>query len=281
MEWIDALNAVLRSIEEGLSGELDMETLAKSIHFSHFYLQRMFAMLTDMALSEYVRQRRLSAAGQELQTTGAKVIDVALKYGYETPESFQKAFRRFHGVTPSQAKRGYAQLKFLSPLKLQVNLTGGSIMDYRFEHMGEFTIVGMERRFGFEDSFAKVPQFWAEYFQAGHNKVVMGEFGVCIDDEGGPLFSYLIADPCDKDAPAPEGYVKRTIPEHDWVKFKAVGAMPDAIQKVNRQIYSEWLPNNQEFERAANIDLEHYTMGDSSKGDYISEVWLPVRRKKA
>lgn len=173
MEWIDALNTVLKTIEDDLTGELDMASLARRINFSHFYLQRMFAMLTDMPLSEYVRARRLSAAGHELQTTDAKVIDVALKYGYETPESFQKAFRRFHGITPSAAKRNDAQLKYLNPLKLQVNLTGGSIMDYRFEHMGEFIIVGMERRFGFENSFEKVPKFWDDYFKGGYEKYVI------------------------------------------------------------------------------------------------------------
>lgn len=278
MEWIDALNAVLRHIEDDIGGELDVARLAERIHFSHFYLQRMFAMMTDMTLSEYVRQRRLSLAGQELQATDAKVIDVAFKYGYETPESFQKAFRRFHGVTPSAAKRTRAQLRFFSPLTLHVELRGGSVMDYSVEQMGELTVVGKERRFQYETSFREIPKFWEEYF-AGDTPPVDGCLGICVEDGGKGDFIYAIASFWEKDKPVPEGYAMRTIPAHMWVKFKVVGALPEALQKVNRQVFGEWLPNNAEYEMAAGINIEMYTMGDTMSDAYESEIWLPVKKK--
>lgn len=278
MEWIDALNAVLRHIEDDICGDLDTARLAERIHFSHFYLQRMFTMMTGMTLSEYVRQRRLSLAGQELQATDAKVIDVALKYGYETPESFQKAFRRFHGVTPSATKRMRAQLRFLSPLTLHVELRGGSVMDYAVEEMGEMTIAGKERRFRYDSAFREIPGFWEEYF-AGGRPPVDGCLGVCVEDGSKDDFIYAIASFWKDDAPVPEGYVKRKIPAHTWVKFKAVGALPEALQKVNRQVFGEWLPNNAEYEMAEGIGIEMYTMGDTAADDYESEIWLPVRKK--
>ncbi len=278
MEWIDALNAVLRHIEDDMCGELDVSKLAERIHFSHFYLQRMFAMMTDMSLSDYVRQRRLSVAGQELQATDAKVIDIALKYGYETPESFQKAFRRFHGITPSAAKKIRAQLRYFNPLTLHVELKGGSVMDYTVEQMGLLTVVCKERRFQYETCFREIPKFWEEYY-GGETPPVDGCLGICFEEAGKSDFVYAIASFWEPDAPVPEGYVRRTIPAHTWVKFKVVGALPHALQNVNRQVFGEWLPNNAEYEMAEGINIEMYTMGDTDSADYESEIWLPVKKK--
>lgn len=278
MEWIDALNAVLRHIEDDICGELDTARLAQRIHFSHFYLQRMFAMMTDMTLSEYVRRRRLSLAGQELQATDVKVIDVALKYGYQTPESFQKAFRRFHGVTPSAAKKSRVQLRFMNPLTLQVELKGGSVMDYSIENMGQMTIIGKERRFNYETSFQEIPLFWEEYFSCG-TPPVDGCVGLCMDDGHKSDFLYSIASFWEEGAPVPAGYVRRMIPAHTWVKFKVVGALPKALQVVNRQVFNQWLPNNAEYEMAEGINMEIYSEGDTTSDDYESEIWIPVRKK--
>lgn len=281
MEWIRCINRMLRYVEEHLADDLDIRTIAKEVSFSPFYLQRMFTMMTDMTVAEYVRQRRLSAAGQELQATDAKVLDVALKYGYETPESFQKAFRRFHGVTPSAAKRTHVQLRYLNPLQIQVQLTGGKIMDYRVEDMGEMQIVGMERRFSYEDAFAQIPRFWDAYCEQGLQAVVPGCLGVCIDEADKPDFAYLIASLYEAGAPVPEGFVLRTIAPHTWVKFRSVGPLPGALQRVNRQIFTEWLPNNQEYDLAEGLNIEMYTMGDMSGDDYVSEIWIPVVKKQA
>ena len=276
MEWIDGINRALRYVEAHLESGLNIAMLARESCFSQFYFQRMFAMLTDMTLSEYIRSRRLSQAGQELQMTGAKVIDVALKYGYETPESFQKAFRRFHGVSPSMAKRTRIQLRYLNPLQIQVILTGGTLMDYSVESIGKLTFLGMERRFCYDDCFKKIPEFWSEYYAQGMQNTVPGYLGVCLDREDGPDFTYLIASFCDGDAPVPKGYVKLTLQPHTWVKFRAVGKIPSAIQRVNRQIFTEWLPNNPEYALADNINIEMYTEGDMDGDDYVSEIWIPV-----
>ena len=103
MEWIASINRALRYVEDHLTDDaLNVEAVAKVTAYSPFYLQRLFYVLTDASLADYIRGRRLSAAGQALQG-GAKVLDTALRYGYESPESFAKAFRRFHGVSPSAA----------------------------------------------------------------------------------------------------------------------------------------------------------------------------------
>ncbi|MDD3212849.1 MAG: AraC family transcriptional regulator [Eubacteriales bacterium] len=280
MEWIAGLNRVLRYVEEHLTDpDLSVETLSRVGAYSSFYLQRVFYILTEISLSDYIRQRRLSMAGQELQATGAKVIDVALKYGYETPESFQKAFRRFHGVTPSAAQRSRVQLRYINPLQIQVKLTGGSIMDYSLETLGGMTVIGLGRKFNYEDALKKIPGFWDEYYQKGLNQQVPGMIGVCFDNDDGPDFTYLIGSFCEPDAAVPEGFEKHTIAPYTWAKFRAVGPMPDALQKVNRQIFTEWLPNNSDFDLAEGVNIEYYTEGDMQAKDYESEIWLPVRAK--
>ena len=280
MEWIASVNRALRYVEEHLTDEtLSVEAVARVTAYSPFYLQRLFYILTDLSLSDYIRQRRLSMAGQELQSAGARVLDVALRYGYDTPESFLKAFRRFHGVTPSAVQRSRVQLRYLNPLQIKVELTGGSIMDYSVENIGKLTVVGKVRMFTYENAFADIPKFWDDYYAANLHRKVCGCLGICFDEDDSPEFAYMIGAFCEPDAPVPEGFEKREIAAHLWAKFRAVGPMPTSIQTVNRQIFTEWLPNNTEYDLAEGVNIEMYTEGDNKAEDYVSEIWIPVKRK--
>ncbi len=279
MEWIECIGRALAYVEDHLTdGELNAETVAKAAAYSPFYLQRLFYVLTDGTLAEYIRGRRLSMAGQVLQAGGAKVLDVALRFGYETPESFQKAFRRFHGITPSAAQRTRAQLRYLSPLTIKVELTGGSIMDYTVENMGEMTVLGKVQRFSLDTAFEQIPGYWDAYCAQGLHETVCGYLGVCFD-ETATDFAYMIGGFYEAGTAVPPGFETRAFAPHTWAKFRAVGALPAAIQKVNRQIFTEWLPGNAEYELADTLNIEMYTKGDMAAADYVSEVWLPVRRK--
>lgn len=304
MEWAEALNRMLKYIEAHLEDELQIEMIAKEAHFSSFYLQRVFAVMTGMSIAEYIRGRRLSMAGQALQATDAKVLDVALRFGYDTPESFQKAFRRFHGITPSAAKRTRVQLKYLNPMQIEVILKGGGIMDYAIENIGELTIIGKAHTVEHDRAFERVPELWCEYGRQGLWEVNPGYLGICFSDgsddgkahcqagdSDGKTFTYVIGCFADKEKDeAPEGFIKWTLPAQTWAKFRAVGPTPKAIQSTNRQIYTEWLPNNPDYELVSDCDkgeqgymlpmnIEMYTEGDMDKDDYVSEIWIPVRKK--
>lgn len=279
MEWIEGMNRAMRHVEEHLTDDaLSMESVARAAGFSPFYLQRMFNMMTDLTLSEYIRQRRLSMAGQELQATGAKVIDMALKYGYETPESFQKAFRRFHGVTPSAASASRSQLRYLNPLHIEVKLTGGTTMDYTIESMDAMQLMGMERRIPYNEGFVECPKLWCDYNSRGLNDKVCAYVGACFDEdtEG---FTYMIGAFCAPEDTLCEGFTRRELPAMTWAKFRTVGAIPQSIHKLNRQIFTEWLPGNPDYEPAAGLNLEVYSEGDMDSPDYACEIWIPVRRK--
>ena len=147
MDWISGIQNAINYIENHIAEELDYESIAKESFSSPFHFQRVFSILCGYTLGEYIRNRRLSLAGTDLARGNEKVIDIAYKYGYETPESFAKAFQKFHGITPSQARACGAKLKAFSRLSIKVSLEGGNIMNYRIEEKPDMLLTGYKRRF--------------------------------------------------------------------------------------------------------------------------------------
>lgn len=138
MDWIYKLQDAVNYIEDNLLEDIHPEDISKSIYSSSFHFQRIFSLITGVSVGEYIRNRRLSLAGLELYQTKAKTIDMALKYGYETPESFAKAFTRFHGISPSTARNSDENLKSFNRLQIQINVKGKDILDYKIEIKDEF-----------------------------------------------------------------------------------------------------------------------------------------------
>jgi len=279
IDWVESLNKALDYIEDNLLGDVTCSKIAGHVYLSSAHLQRGFYALTGMTIGEYVRNRRLTLAGHELSAENAKVIDVALKYGYETPESFSKAFNRFHDVTPLQAKRKGVNLKSYHRLTVKIIMEGGSVMDYRIEEKDAFTVVVKAKRFGEENSAIELPAFWDENFFQGLSKKIDPNMGVCGAVKSDTKeFSYGIGCPAEQVKDIPEGFEKWTIPAHTWAVFKCVGAMPKAIQDMWKRIYSEWLPQAK-YELVPSYDLEYYTDGNKGSPDYVSEIWVPVKEK--
>lgn len=152
-------------------------------------------------------------------------------------------------------------------------------MDYSTENLQAMTVVGLVRTFNYDNAFGEIPRFWTEYHDKELDKQVCGYLGICFDEDDSPELTYMIGSFCDADASVPDGFEKRTLAAHLWAKFRAVGPLPEAIQKVNRQIFTEWLPNNTEYDLAEGINIEMYSMGDMKAADYESEIWLPLKSK--
>ena len=181
MEWMAIIGKSIQFIEDNLAGELSADAVARAVHMSPFYFQKGFAMLCGMTVGEYIRSRRLARAGVELAAADETVLDIALKYGYDSPDSFARAFTRFHGVTPAAALRSFA------PLKIRFTPEGGYLMHYRLIHKDAFTVLANAKTFPYENAKALVPQFWQEHFAAGKGKTVMGTYGVNIADTAAPI----------------------------------------------------------------------------------------------
>ena len=283
--WTDGICRAIDYIESNITEDLSITDIAGQAFMSAYYFQKGFSMLCGFTVGEYIRQRKLSLAGSELVSTGGKIIDVALKYGYDSPDSFAKAFSRFHGITPTAAIRNGALIKTFARFKIIISLEGGYIMDYKIVEKESFTIVGMSKNFQYASSLAEIPAFWAQHYQTGKNKLVCGIYGVCLDgDTSADEFEYLIADDYAPGGEVPAGAVTRVIPKYTWAVFPCKGAMPNAIQDTNRKIFSEWLPGSNDYEIAAGCNVEWYSdpadyPGGLQNENYYSEIWIPVRKK--
>ena len=285
MEWIESISKAIEYIETHITENLTTNDIAREVCISSFYFQKGFSMLCGFTVAEYIRQRRLTLAGSELVSTDNRIIDIAMKYGYDSPDSFTKAFTRFHGCTPTAVRRGGTMMKSFASLKINVSLKGGYIMDYKIIEKDAFTVVAAVRTFKYESCQEGIPKFWQEHYQTGKGERVCGMYGINIDESmGSDEFEYLIADDYKPSDEIPEGFVTRVIPKHTWAVFSCKGAMPDAMMDVNQKIFSEWLPNCKDYEIAAGYNIEKYTdMKDYPKGNqdenYYSELWIPVKKK--
>ena len=212
MDWVTSIHQAIQYIEEHLREELTIREIAQQAALSPFYFQKGFAMLCGMTVGDYIRQRRLSAAGLEVLTTDRKIIDIALEFGYDSPDSFTKAFVRFHGLTPAALRKSGGAVRSFAPLRIKVTLEGGQNMDCKIMKKEAFTVLCRAKTFKYEDAAAQVPQFWAEHFGTGGGKVVCGMYGINLDESmGGNEFEYLIADNYDPAKEIPDGFTTRTI----------------------------------------------------------------------
>jgi AraC family transcriptional regulator len=285
MEWMESIGRAIGFIEDHITEEISIESIARQVNISPFYFQKGFSLLCGFTVMEYVRKRRLALAGSELVSTDAKVIDVALKYGYDSPDSFTKAFTRFHGLTPAVVRNEGVTLKAFAPLKIKISLEGGYPMDYKITQKDSFTVIGVSKTFTYENAKTEITKFWEEYYTAGNGGLVWGMYGINHDESmTGDKFEYLIADNYNPAMNVPEGFATKVIPAHTWAVFPCKGAMPKALQDVNSKIFSEWLPACKEYEIAAGYciemydDIKKYPSG-SQDAEYYSEMWIPVRKK--
>ncbi len=279
MEWTRMINEAVDYIEKNITEDITCEEVAEHIHLSGFHFHRTFTILTGMTLGDYIRSRRLSLAAQELLTGKDKVIDIALKYGYQTPESFSKAFQRFHGVIPSQVRKKDTILKSFNRLNLIIKLEGGNSMEYRIVNKDAFEVVALSRMFQEETAHSEIPRFWGDYFKAGYHEKVIGELGICYAEmNSSSSWRYGIG--CEKQyaREIPENFEVLKVPAHTWAIFTCIGAMPEALQNMWKRIYTEWLPSSN-YSLLSDFDFEYYSEGDTGSESYRSEIWIPVKEK--
>ncbi len=285
MEWLDCLNEAVAYMEAHLEDGVDLERVAQIARCSPFHFQRMFSYIADLPLSEYLRRRKMTRAAFDLQNGSEKIIEIALKYGYESPTAFNRAFQSVHGIAPSAARMEGVKLKAYPPISFKITIKGEAEMNYRIEKKDAFKIVGVRQHFAMniEDSFANVPLFWQTTAQSGAiprlcalmNREPYGVLGVstCMN---GKDFDYYIA--VSTQSETPEGFADYVVPECTWAIFECIGPMPAAIQTLQKRIVAEWLPSSG-YEYANAPDIEVYFEGNQQAEDYKCEVWLPVVKK--
>lgn len=282
MDWLENWNKALDELERSLNGEIRLDELGRLAGCSPYHFQRMFSYLAGVPLKEYVRRRRMTRAAADLRA-GEKVLEVALRYGYDSPTAFNRAFQGIHGVAPSLAKQDGVKLKAFPRIRFKFVLKGDVEMEYQIVGKDAFRIVGFHTplTMDVEESFQAVPRFWGEVGpRIGELIPLMspempGVLGVSTCHHEAEN-SYYIA--VASNAPVPEGLSEWTVPAATWAVFTGQGQAPMAIQELQKRIVSEWLPDSG-YEWAQAPDVEVYLNGpDAAEAQF--QVWLPVQRSK-
>jgi AraC family transcriptional regulator len=281
MDWLKRMEDALEFMESKMNEPLDIVAIAKVAYSSPFHFQRMFHMLTGMTVGEYVRKRKLTLAAQELAASSSKVVDVALKYGYHSPESFSKLFRKIHGISPSEARRSGVSLKAFPRLSFQFTIRGNKEVDYLLEEKEAFFVRGKTATLTCGNEGRTRRWFWGECQRDGTlAKIIANEtettlLGITLNFKEN--FTYMIGKKDELAVPA-VGLTLQKIPSATWAVFPCKGPHPGAIQNGFRQIFQEWFPAT-EYEHAGLPEIEVYTPDRTEAEGYRCELWIPVKKK--
>ncbi|WHY28703.1 AraC family transcriptional regulator [Bacillus wiedmannii] len=290
MDSLKNMNAAMQYIEDNLTHEIDFKAVAKIAYCSEYHFKRMFSFLAGISLSEYIRCRRLTLAAFELKNSDTKVIDVAIKYGYNSPDSFSRAFQNLHGITPSEARSSSHSLKAYSPMTFQLSIQGGNEMNYRVEEKEPFRIIGIQKRVPivFNGVNEEIASMWKsldprtiQTLKSLSNIEPTGIISASTNfsegrmEENGELDHYIgVATTKD----CPEQFAQLEVAASTWAVFEAVGPFPETLQNVWGRIYSEWFPSSN-YELAEGPEILWNEQKDTSSPNFKSEIWIPVLKK--
>ena len=169
--------------------------------------QKGFSIICGYGVGEYIKNRKLTMAGKEVLNTDKKIIDIALEYGYDSQDSFTKAFKRFHGVTPTEVRNNGATIKDFAPLKVNLTLKGGYTMEYKIEEKEAFKVVGLKDSFKYESAEQDVPRLWKKFFMKSAFSKINAKYAVNIDTTlGHDSFDYFIGDDYNVEGKIPKDF---------------------------------------------------------------------------
>ncbi|MGO0059493.1 AraC family transcriptional regulator [Brevibacillus fluminis] len=292
MDSLANMNRAMRYIEENLAGEIEGNVLARLAQCSEHHFNRMFSFLAGITLGEYVRRRRLTLAAFDLQHTGLRVIDIAVKYGYNSADSFARAFQQLHNVTPAMARTSGRPLKAYPPMTFQLAIKGGSEMNYRIVEKDAFRIVGIKKRVPiiFNGVNSDIAAMWQSLDEAAIAQLkqlsdiepsglisASTNFAEGRMEEKGELDHYIGAATTKA---CPEHLAQLEVASGTWAVFESVGPFPETLQNVWGRIYAEWFPSSG-YEAAQGPELLWNEGKDVTSPVFKSEIWIPVVKQKA
>ncbi len=290
MDALERMNQALAYIEEALADEIDFKQVERLALCSEYHFRRMFSFLAGVSLSEYIRRRRLTLAAFELAQRHVLVIDVALKYGYNSPDSFTRAFQSFHGVTPTEARNTGQPLKAYPQMTFQLTIKGGSEMKYRIVEKEAFGLVGIMKRVpliyaGVNPAIASMWQSLDEgtinTLKALSNVEPVGLISASTNFsegrlDGGELDHYIGVATTKEH---PENLTRLEVAASTWAVFESIGPFPETLQNIWGRIYAEWFPSSG-YELAKGPEILWNENKDMSSPTYRSEIWIPVTKRQ-
>lgn len=291
MDSFERLNTAMKYIEENLTGEIDGQELSRIAYCSEYHFKRMFSFLAGMPLGEYIRRRRLAYAATVLKNSDEKIIDLALRMGYNSPDAFAKAFQNMHGVLPSQARKDNVVLKAFPPMTFRLTIKGGNEMDYRIVKKEDFVIAGIKKQIPliYEGKNPHMDSMWASLTMDDFKELkqlsnVEPAGILCVSanftegrsmNEGGYLDQYIGVATTNA---VPERWETLPVDACDWAVFTVVGEFPKTLQDTWARVFAEWFPTSG-YESTGGPEILWNESPDTSKPDYKSELWIPVIKK--
>ncbi|TQR16260.1 AraC family transcriptional regulator [Psychrobacillus soli] len=290
MDLLQNMNSAINFIEENLTDDIDFTEVARRAYCSEYHFKRMFSFLAGATLSEYIRRRRLTLAAFELRDNNIRVIDIAIKYGYNSPDSFARAFQQLHGITPSEARKNGHSLKAYPSMSFQLSIKGGSEMNYRMEEKEAFRIIGIKKRVPiiFNGVNPEIASMWQSLDMKMINKLKelsniepVGLLSASINfsegrmEEKGELDHYIGVATTKE---CPDNLTILEVPAATWAVFEAVGPFPETLQNVWGRIYSEWFPSSH-YEQIEGPEILWNESKDVTSPTFKSEIWIPVWKR--
>ncbi|MBN8049128.1 MULTISPECIES: AraC family transcriptional regulator [Paraclostridium] len=287
MDMINNFNKAMKYIDQNLENEVDFKKVSQIAGVSEFHFRKIFSYLSGMTLSSYIRKRKLSEASLDLINNKMKIIDVAIKYGYDSADGFTRAFKEWFGVNPSELKN-HKDFKIYPSMTFQLTIRGGSNMNYRIEKKNPFKLVGVKKRVpivfeGQNPEIMKIAQSITQeqrerlqsYRDTEVKTVVNASFNLDdgVYEEKGNL-DHLIGSITTLDLDFGEFDVVE-VPSHTWAIFSCEGQFPNLMQDTYAKIASEWLPSSgYELVDAPGISFN----GDMSNlSNVYSEIWVAIK----
>ncbi|ADU29275.1 AraC family transcriptional regulator [Evansella cellulosilytica] len=281
MDSLEKMNGAINYIEDNLLNEIDFREVARIAQCSEYHFKRMFSFLAGVSLSEYIRRRRLTLAAFDLKDRNEKVIDVAMKYSYHSPDSFTRAFQSLHGVTPTEARHHGHSLKAYPKMTFQLTIKGGTEMNYRIVQKEAFRVVGWKKRINLipQGTNPEISEMWDTISDETYTQIEAlsdltprGIINVCTNfsderSQTGEL-DYYIAAATTK--PCPNNLEELEIPAYTWAVFEVEGEW-DQVQDAWGRIYSEWFPSSG-YEHVEGPEI-------LASKENRSEIWMTVVKK--
>lgn len=290
MDSLSSMNNAMAYIEEHLTDEIDYSEVSKNAICSEYHFKRMFSFIAGISLSEYIRRRRLTLAALDLKDRDLRIIDVAVKYGYSSADSFSRAFHSLHGILPSEARSENMRLKAYPRMTFQLSIKGGYEMNYRIVEKGSFKLVGFKKRVpivfgGVNTEIAKMTEYLTpeviKQLKAISDLEPRGIISASTNfsegrmEEKGELDHYIgVATSGNETA----NFDVLEIDNSTWAVFESIGPFPETLQNVWGRIYSEWFPSSG-YEAAPGPEILWNESPDTGNPEYRSEIWIPVKKK--
>lgn len=290
MDLLKNMNGAIKYIEDNLTNDIDFKEVAKLVFCSEYHFKRMFSFLAGISLSEYVRRRRLTLAAFDLNDSNIKIIDIAMNYGYNSPDSFTRAFQNLHGITPSEARNNGHSLKAYPRITFQLSIKGGSEMNYRIEEKEAFRIIGIKKRIPiiFNGINPEIASMWESLDSEMIHKLKIlsnvepagllsasTNFSEGRMEEKGELDHYIGVATTKE---CPDYLTQLDVPASIWAVFEAIGPFPDTLQDVWGRIYSEWFPSSN-YELKEGPEILWNQDKDVTSSTFKSEIWIPIMKK--